>query len=63
MEDEKLEPETTIEELIKVSLDENHLNQKVLVGALLNEEERQELTDFLGKIRIYLPGITRTCHE
>ena len=38
MEDEKDEPETTIEELIEVILDENQSNQKVLVRALLNKK-------------------------
>ena len=49
MEDEKDEPKTTIEELVEVILDEAYLYHKVLIGALLNKEERQKLANFLKR--------------
>ena len=57
MEDEVDNPETTIEELVEVSLDENNSKKKVKVGALLTKEE---LTEFLRKIKIYLLGSIKT---
>ena len=49
LEDEVDEPETTIEELVEVSLDENDPNKKVLVGTLLAKKEKDELMLFLQK--------------
>ena len=46
-EDEVDELETTIEEFVEVSLDEDDPERKVLVGALLKDEEKEELTSFL----------------
>ena len=47
MEDEVDELETTIEELVEVSIYEGDLERKVLVGTLLEKEEREELVNFL----------------
>ena len=47
VEDEFDEPETTIEELEEVCLDENDPNKKMLVGTLLTKKEKDELMQFL----------------
>ena len=49
MEDEKDEPETTVEELVELFTKEDCSSQKVLVKALLNNDQRQELVNFLKK--------------
>ena len=41
------EPETTIEELEEVYLDEGDPDKKVLVGTLLTKKEKEELMTFL----------------
>ena len=45
------EPKTTIEELVEVSIYKDDPKNKVLIGALLEKEEREELTYFLWKNR------------
>ena len=49
VEDEVDEPETTIEELEDVSLDEGDSEKKVMVGTLLTKEEKDELMLFLHR--------------
>ena len=45
VEDEVDEPETTIEELEEISLDEYDLEKKVLVSTLLSIKENDEVDD------------------
>ena len=49
IENEVDEPETTIEELIEVFLDEKDQEKKVSMGAMLRKEEKEELANFLRK--------------
>ena len=44
-------PETTTEELREVILDEAEPERKVMIGALLSSEEREELISVLRKNR------------
>ena len=47
VEDEVDEPETTIEELEEIFLDEGDPEKKVLVGTLLSKKLKDELMTFL----------------
>ena len=47
--DEVDEPETTIEELVEISLDENDPEKKVLASTMLKKEEKEELANLLHK--------------
>ena len=49
VEDEVDEPETTIEELEEVSLEENDLDKEMLVGTLLTREGKEKLMLFLRR--------------
>ena len=42
-------PETTIEELEEVSLDEDDPDKKVLIGTLLTKKDKDEMMTFLRK--------------
>ena len=56
------EPETTIEELIEVSLDEKDPEKKVLMGALLRKEEKEKLVDFLWTNRDFFAWSHKDIH-
>ena len=47
--DEVDEPETTIEELVEIILNQDDLEKKVPVRALLSKKEREELIEFIRK--------------
>ena len=49
MEDEADVPETTTEELREIILNEAEPEKKILIGALLSSEEREELVSVLRK--------------
>ena len=45
------ESKTTIKELVEVSIDKDNPKKKVLIGALLKREEREDLKIFLQNNR------------
>ena len=63
MEDKVEEPETMIEELEEVYLDEGDPNKKLLVGTLLTKEENDELMLFLHRNKDIFTGPTKISQE
>ena len=61
MEEENNELEIMIEELEEVILDEAEPDKKVLVGALLLEEERKEVVEMVRKNKEVFAWIIETC--